>query len=704
MTLPTTNPETSLKVDWTKPVSEPDVTYYIVEYKKSSDSTWTVTGNLGVWNPSYTITGLDKATEYDVRVKARNSNGSDDIGPVSDTTSAYTGGFRLSLDTTSVDEDGGAKSIKVSLTDNGHTYDPAPTITVTVGKSGDTATSGTDYTAVSSFTLTPFSTKEHTFTFTPTNDALYETDETVTGSATGHTVFDAGFTLDSEDTWGGPAVTLSRNTAQPTKAICVSWTNHASHGTATGYDVEYRQQGAARWIVHSLRSNTATGATIDGLQPKTTYQVRVKATNNKSEGSDWTETTHATDDRQPWPVTPLGVEIQPKIYYSTWNAIKSVNLDGTNVSMIYEQTSGTAGSNPMGLALDEDGDTLYIANPNYDGAIGARISKVPALTSSSTATNVISGGGNPPHRPRYMVIEHTTGKMFWSDFGKTAIYSANTDSTEKTALISDSYIGIGFGIAVDRRNNSKPKFPATSISVPENTTAVSSVIATDDESPRDSVTCSIEGGADKDKFTLNASTCKLDFTTAPDFETPTDADKQNTYVIILKATSSAGYWTLSSANTTITVPLSPGTAYKVEVAAGNDEGWTDYSPVGTLSTRAQAAQPKPPDEDGSGESSGGIQLTEMSSSSAPVVSLFIGREQTATQEPLAAAAPDGDGDASNTDEREFDYGMAAGEDSGRTGGLSLGYGFPLWLLLGVALLVPLLLIATWRRRKRELLY
>ena len=43
------------------------------------------------------------------------------------------------------------------------------------------------------------------------------------------------------------------------------------------------------------------------------------------------------------------------------------------------------------------------------------------------------------------------------------------------------------------------------------------------------------------------------------------------------------------------VPLSPGTAYIMQIAAGNAEGYTTYSKEGTLYTRAQTVTPSTPD-------------------------------------------------------------------------------------------------------------
>ncbi|ODM71671.1 cadherin repeat domain-containing protein [Bradyrhizobium elkanii] len=75
--------------------------------------------------------------------------------------------------------------------------------------------------------------------------------------------------------------------------------------------------------------------------------------------------------------------------------------------------------------------------------------------------------------------------------------------------------------------------PSASITINENTTAVTTVTATgaDATSP-----FSIVGGADASFFTINATTGFLAFASAPDFETPADADGNNVYQVIVKVT------------------------------------------------------------------------------------------------------------------------------------------------------------------------
>jgi hypothetical protein len=73
------------------------------------------------------------------------------------------------------------------------------------------------------------------------------------------------------------------------------------------------------------------------------------------------------------------------------------------------------------------------------------------------------------------------------------------------------------------------------INVAENTTAVTTVVATDADVGQ-TVTYSITGGADSAKFSVVAATGVLTFATAPNFEVPTDGGGNNVYDLIVTAT------------------------------------------------------------------------------------------------------------------------------------------------------------------------
>ncbi|MBM3964384.1 MAG: DUF4347 domain-containing protein, partial [Planctomycetes bacterium] len=67
--------------------------------------------------------------------------------------------------------------------------------------------------------------------------------------------------------------------------------------------------------------------------------------------------------------------------------------------------------------------------------------------------------------------------------------------------------------------------------VSENSIAVTTVTATDSDTPTQTLTYSLAGGADSSLFTINSTTGALAFTSAPNFEVPTDSDGNNIYIV-----------------------------------------------------------------------------------------------------------------------------------------------------------------------------
>ena len=103
--------------------------------------------------------------------------------------------------------------------------------------------------------------------------------------------------------------------------------------------------------------------------------------------------------------------------------------------------------------------------------------------------------------------------------------------------------------------NAAPSFttPAT-FDAAENQTAAGTVEASDSDAG-DSVTgYAIQGGADASRFTIVEASGVLTFRSAPNFEAATDADTDNDYVVVVRATSGTGE-RLKTADQTITVTV-----------------------------------------------------------------------------------------------------------------------------------------------------
>ncbi len=123
---------------------------------------------------------------------------------ISDDDAAPTG-ITLTVDTTSIAEDASATTITVTASVDGTSrYDADKTVQVTVGGTGSTATSGTDYAMVSSISITiPAGAASATGTFNlePTDDTDDEGDETISvvGTSGNITITPATITVNDND-------------------------------------------------------------------------------------------------------------------------------------------------------------------------------------------------------------------------------------------------------------------------------------------------------------------------------------------------------------------------------------------------------------------------------------------------------------------------------------------------------------------------
>lgn len=92
----------------------------------------------------------------------------------------------------------------------------------------------------------------------------------------------------------------------------------------------------------------------------------------------------------------------------------------------------------------------------------------------------------------------------------------------------------------------------TSISIAENTTAITTVTSTDADLPAQTLTYNISGGADQAFFTINQATGQLILNTARDFETPSDTDANNIYEVQVTVEDGSGGTDVQDIAVTIT--------------------------------------------------------------------------------------------------------------------------------------------------------
>ncbi|WP_419857168.1 SwmB domain-containing protein [Candidatus Palauibacter irciniicola] len=81
---------------------------------------------------------------------------------------------------------------------------------------------------------------------------------------------------------GAPALTQASDTS-----VEATWTAPDANPPVAGYDIQYRRRGAPDWTDHT-HADTATSATIGGLEAGRSYEARVRARNAVGAG-EWSE-------------------------------------------------------------------------------------------------------------------------------------------------------------------------------------------------------------------------------------------------------------------------------------------------------------------------------------------------------------------------------------------------------------------------------
>ena len=254
----------------------------------------------------------------------------------------------LTVNPASVDENATATTVTVTAETDGDTFKTARTVTVSVGESGDSADSGTDYAAVSDFTITLTAGKTSgtgTFTLTPTNDTEIEGDETITvaGASTGLTVNGTSVTLADDDFDISSAATFAD--AEAVEGEALTFTVTLNNGVKNGFEV----------------TPVITGGTATSGQDYKTELSPSRLVFAGTAGEQQTFTVSTIDDRV--------VEHEETVTVS-------FTVSDTRVSGVPDSA--------LGLIVDNDIARLKISN--------ARAEEGDSLTFTMTLSNTVSGG------------------------------------------------------------------------------------------------------------------------------------------------------------------------------------------------------------------------------------------------------------------------------------------------------------------------
>ncbi len=202
-------------------------------------------------------------------------------------------------------------------------------------------------------------------------------------------------------------------------------------------------------------------------------------------------------------------------------------------------------------------------------------------TGNQSITYSITGGSDAA----LLAIDPTTGALSFlsspnfeapTDADANNIYNLTVSASDGTG----TSVAQNVAVTVTAVNDNLPVFasPATFNAV-ENSTAVGTIVATDADLPAQTPTYAITAGVDASLFSIDSSTGTLTFLTAPDFESPIDADADNVYNIEVTASDGNGSTMAQSISVTVTAVNEQAPAFTTAAEFTVDENITE---VGTV--------------------------------------------------------------------------------------------------------------------------
>lgn len=223
-------------------------------------------------------------------------------------------------------------------------------------------------------------------------------------------------------------------------------------------------------------------------------------------------------------------------------------------------TTNDQGNSGLGGPLSDSDSVAITVNPVNDpltitsngGGATAGITLAENTTTVTTVTSTDIDGGTPSYSivggvdAARFSINSSTGVL---TFSTAPDYEAPADSGgnnvyDVTVQASDGAGGTdtqALAITITPVNDNSPVVTSNgggvsaSISIAENSTAVTTVTATDADLPAQTLTYSITGGADAALFVIDGSTGALSFLAAPNREAPSDANGDSIYLVTVRA-------------------------------------------------------------------------------------------------------------------------------------------------------------------------
>ena len=359
--------------------------------------------------------------------------------------------FQLSVDTATVAENvASPPSITVTATAvGGVAFAEAHNIAVSIGATGDTATSPADYAAVQGFTITvPANQVSATgsFTLTPVNDAVHETDETlsVTGASGNLGILPATITLTDDEAKPTVSLTLTPARIDESGAGNESTVTAALSG-ASSEDVELTVSAAAvapaldaAFTLSENKTLTITaGATVS------TGAVSITAVDNALDAADAEVTVSATASGGHDVAAPADATLTitddddpPVISISAASVTEGDSSDQTAATLTFTVSLDAASGKTVTVAYAdaETGTATSASNTDYTAITAGTLSFAAGETEKTVDVTVTGDELDEDNETVILRLSSPTNATLTG--GATTLDGTGTITDDDTATLS----------------------------------------------------------------------------------------------------------------------------------------------------------------------------------------------------------------------------------------------------------------------------
>ncbi|WP_454867753.1 beta strand repeat-containing protein [Pseudomonas farris] len=301
----------------------------------------------------------------------------------------------------------------------------------------------------------------------------------------------------------------------------------SADGTLTSVTVHILGTNDAAVLSADIANLTETNAPLTTAGTLTISDVDNPETFQAQSGTAGTNGTFAINTAGNWSYTANSAFDSLNVGDSLTDTFTVLSADGTAtaVTVTINGTNDAAVLSSASVTLTETNAPLTTAGTLTISDIDSpETFQAQSGTAGANGTFAINTAGNWSYTANSAFDALNAGDSLTDTF---TVLSADGTATSVTVTINGS--------------NDSPTITSNgggataSVSVAENTTAVTTVVATDVDLPAQTLSYSIVGGADAAKFSIVSGTGALSFISAPNFEAPTDSGTNNVYDVIVRA-------------------------------------------------------------------------------------------------------------------------------------------------------------------------